>query len=178
MVFGRLRTYVLRPMYRVGRIFMKHPITLQYPHKTPFIPEYIHPRSRGYHFLDMEKCTGCQQCFRACPNYCIEMVNREEPLKIELDGSPIEYQFSEKNKKKIFPQIWVARCMFCGLCVDACRFDALHHTPHIGEPVPGYDDLMIHPPELMYKMPYYYYDAKQPKKGRKRNVVPFFSDLR
>jgi len=21
------------------------------------------------------------------------------------------------------------RCIFCGLCVDACRFDALYHTP-------------------------------------------------
>ncbi|MHA2330785.1 MAG: NADH-quinone oxidoreductase subunit J, partial [Candidatus Hodarchaeales archaeon] len=53
-----------------------------------------------------------------------------------------------------------------------------HITPHIGEPLPAYDDLMIHPPELMYKMLYYYHDAKKPKKGRERNVVPFFSDLR
>jgi ferredoxin len=116
------------------------------------------------------------------------MVHREEPLPIELDGSPMEYQFSEKNKKRLFPQIWVGRCMFCGLCVDACRESgagrrnkedqALFHSPHIGEPVPAYDDLMIHPPELMYKMLYYYHDLRKPKKGRKRNVVPFFSDLR
>ena len=171
MVFLKIKTFVLRPMYRVGRLFLKKPITIVYPHKTPIIPDYIHPRSRGYHFLDLENCTGCQACLRICPNACIEMVTREEPLPIEGFDS---YQFSEKNKKKRFPQIWLGRCMFCGLCVEACRQDALHHTPHFGEPLPAYDDLMIHPPELMYKMLYYYHDAKKPAKKRKRNVNPFF----
>ncbi|MFX0094472.1 MAG: 4Fe-4S dicluster domain-containing protein, partial [Candidatus Hodarchaeota archaeon] len=109
-------------------------------------------------------------CERICPNGCIEMVYREEPLPIEGEGFE-SYQFSPKNKKKRFPQIWIGRCMYCGLCVDNCRFDALHHTPHIGEPLPAYEDLMIHSPELLYKMIYYYHDARKPPKERRRNLV-------
>lgn len=169
MVLNRIKTFVFRPMMVVARIFLRTPITVIYPKKTPLIPDYIHPRSRGYHFLDLEKCVGCKMCERICPNACIEMVHREEPLPIEGIDS---YEFNPKNKNKIFPQIWLGRCLFCGLCttLEACRYDAMHHTPHIGEPLPAYDDLMIHTPELMYKMLYYYHDARKPAKKRKRKL--------
>ena len=32
------------------------------------------------------------------------------------------------NKKSIFPQVDYAKCVFCGLCVDACPFYALGMT--------------------------------------------------
>jgi NADH-quinone oxidoreductase subunit I len=32
------------------------------------------------------------------------------------------------NKKSIMPQIDYGKCVFCGLCVDACPFYALYMT--------------------------------------------------
>jgi len=33
-----------------------------------------------------------------------------------------------QNKKSIMPQIDYGKCVFCGLCVDACPFYALYMT--------------------------------------------------
>ncbi|MDG6991484.1 MAG: 4Fe-4S binding protein, partial [Nitrososphaerota archaeon] len=33
-----------------------------------------------------------------------------------------------QNKKEIWPAVDYGRCVFCGLCVDACPFDALDMT--------------------------------------------------
>jgi NADH-quinone oxidoreductase subunit I len=33
-----------------------------------------------------------------------------------------------QNKKDIWPAVDYGRCVFCGLCVDACPFDALYMT--------------------------------------------------
>ena len=34
----------------------------------------------------------------------------------------------KQNKKSIIPQIDYGKCVFCGLCVDACPFYALYMT--------------------------------------------------
>jgi NADH-quinone oxidoreductase subunit I len=34
----------------------------------------------------------------------------------------------KQNKKSIMPQIDYGKCVFCGLCVDACPFYALYMT--------------------------------------------------
>ena len=71
---------------------------------------------RGRHILFHDKCTGCQLCAIACEGIAeaIGMVKVDEKWK--------------HNKKSIMPQIDFGKCVFCGLCVDACPFYALYMT--------------------------------------------------
>ena len=71
---------------------------------------------RGRHILFHDKCTGCQLCAIACEGIAeaIGMVKVDEQWK--------------HNKKAIMPQIDFGKCVFCGLCVDACPFYALFMT--------------------------------------------------
>lgn len=71
---------------------------------------------RGRHILFHDKCTGCQLCAIACEGIAeaIGMVKVDEEWK--------------QNKKSIMPQIDFGKCVFCGLCVDACPFYALYMT--------------------------------------------------
>ena len=71
---------------------------------------------RGRHILYHDKCTGCQLCAITCEGIAeaIGMVKVDEQWK--------------HNKKGIMPQIDYGKCVFCGLCVDACPFYALFMT--------------------------------------------------
>ena len=103
----------------------KRRMTMRYPETQTELPGYYtyDPKLgvaragyKGRHILWLDKCTGCQLCSIACENIsqAIEMVkvNRTQP----------------NNKKSIFPQVDYAKCIFCGLCVDACPFYALGMT--------------------------------------------------
>jgi NADH-quinone oxidoreductase subunit I len=74
------------------------------------------PGFKGRHILNLDKCTGCQLCAIACDGVAVA----------------IEMQHVQKskaqNKKDIWPAVDYGRCVFCGLCVDACPFDALFMT--------------------------------------------------
>lgn len=69
---------------------------------------------KGRHMLFHDKCTGCQLCAIACEGVAeaIGMVKVDNKWK--------------QNKKAIMPQIDYGKCVFCGLCVDACPFYALY----------------------------------------------------
>lgn len=71
---------------------------------------------KGRHMLFHDKCTGCQLCAIACEGVAeaIGMVKVDNKWK--------------QNKKAILPQIDYGKCVFCGLCVDACPFYALYMT--------------------------------------------------
>lgn len=89
------------PMLVTFRHLFKKAFTVQYPEERREIPE----RSRGLHVYNIKKCMGCKACARVCPNNCIE----------------IEVSTTEKGKKVIEKfDIYLGRCMFCGLCIDHC----------------------------------------------------------
>ena len=71
---------------------------------------------KGRHLLFHDHCTGCQLCSIACEGVAeaIAMVKVPNQWK--------------QNKKSIMPQIDYGKCVFCGLCVDACPFYALYMT--------------------------------------------------
>lgn len=95
------------------------------------------PRSRGSLALDTTRCTSCMVCARECPVWCIEIGSHVAATAGSAGsdaGSPAPRDRSRGRVQHVLDRFVVdyGLCMFCGICVDACPFDALAWNP---EPV-------------------------------------------
>jgi formate hydrogenlyase subunit 6/NADH:ubiquinone oxidoreductase subunit I len=94
---------------------VRKPYTIQYPDRVPVrIQDTLPFRYRGILEVDLEICTGCLACERACPIDCIV----------------IEAPKDQKTKEMILKRfdIDIAKCMYCGLCSEVCPTGSIHHT--------------------------------------------------
>lgn len=73
--------------------------------------------------LHPASCTSCMLCVRECPDWCITIEAHSEPDLEAPEYSNARRQ-STKNVLDNF-SINFGDCMWCGICVDACPFDAL-----------------------------------------------------
>lgn len=104
-------TGILNGLRIVLRNWLRGPITVQYPRERVELPE----RARWAVQLKLDeegnhKCTACLACEKACPDYIIK----------------IDVTTGEDRSKTI--DRWnyqIGACMMCGLCVEACPFDAI-----------------------------------------------------
>ena len=91
----------------------KEVYTEQYPLERPAIAE----RYRGLPRLNVNPDTGetlciaCNLCAMACPEHLIVVGSERNPVTKRKEMTTFTYD--------------VSRCMFCGLCVEACSTDCL-----------------------------------------------------
>ena len=107
--------------------------TVQYPREKEAPPT----RARGVIALREDNCTVCMLCARSCPDWCIYIEGHKElapprraggkPRSVsKLDRFDIDY----------------ALCMYCGICVEVCPFDALFWSPEYEYSEPRLADLL------------------------------------
>lgn len=115
------------------RTFFKKSVTVQYPHEK----EVLAPRTRGVIALKEENCTVCMLCARECPVWCIfiEGYKDQGPPRRE-GGKP---RLAQKLDRF---DIDYSLCMYCGICVDVCPFDALFWSPEYEYSEPKISDLL------------------------------------
>ena len=112
------------------RNFVRKPFTVQYPEER--LPQ--HPRFRGEEFAWYEeRCTGCASCAKYCPLGIIKIVTHPSGNNL---------QEGETYGIDVF-DIDIGRCMFCGLCVEACPYDALHMGSGFEEGVYDRQELIV-----------------------------------
>ena len=95
-------------------------VTQQYPDVLPELP----PRSRGVIALFEENCTVCMLCARECPDWCIYIDSHKEVIPATEPGA----RDRSRNVLDRFA-IDFSLCMYCGICIEVCPFDALFWSP-------------------------------------------------
>ena len=94
-------------------------VTQTYPDTKPDLPA----RTRGVIALKEENCTVCYKCSRACPDWCIYIDAHKETHEPAAGGKGRSVKVLDRFA------IDFALCMYCGICVEVCPFDALFWSP-------------------------------------------------
>src|SRR6266567_5823674 len=102
------------------RTMLEGAVTVQYPHEKEDPPA----RARGVIALKEENCTVCMLCARQCPDWCIYIEGHKEKRPPRREGGR-ERTVSLLDRFDID----YALCMYCGICVEVCPFDALFWSP-------------------------------------------------
>src|SRR5260370_17090915 len=90
-----------------GSHFMRKPYTVQYPDRTEVrVQDTLPFRYRGILEVDLEICTGCLACERACPIDCIVIVADKD----------------QKTKAMVLKQfdIDIIKSIYSTLCTEPC----------------------------------------------------------
>jgi formate hydrogenlyase subunit 6/NADH:ubiquinone oxidoreductase subunit I len=132
---------------------VRKPYTLEYPDRLPDgvpVQDTLPFRYRGILEVDLEICTACLACERACPIDCIVI----DAQKDKAAGGLVMTRFD----------IDIAKCMYCGLCSEPCPTGAIHHTPEFEGADYSLESMIrryVKAPTLAYK----------PKKGGETDPV-------
>jgi NADH-quinone oxidoreductase subunit I len=114
------RLGLLQGLATTLRRLTRRAVTAQYPDVAPQLP----PRSRGVIALTEENCTVCMLCARECPDWCIYIDSHKEELPPATEGG-------RPRSRNVLDRFAIdfSLCMYCGICIEVCPFDALHWSP-------------------------------------------------
>src|ERR1700712_3377597 len=112
--------------------FTKKSVTINYPYeKGP-----LSPRFRGEHALRRypngeERCIACKLCAAVCPALAItiEAAPRMPAQAVRADlggGAP-----AHGSRRTTRYDIDMTKCIYCGLCQEACPVDAIVEGPNL-----------------------------------------------
>ncbi len=124
-------------MYGIGFIkglavtitnWARGPMTIQYPEERLV----LHERTRWALASKFDedgapKCTACMACVRECPDFILHLESSAKPE----GGKHIDSFVYE-----------MGACMMCGLCVEACPFDAIHMSHEYELATSDHDELV------------------------------------
>ncbi len=117
---GGLLPGLIKGLATTARTLVTPSHTTEYPDAKPALP----PRSRGVIALTEENCTSCMLCARECPDWCIYIDSHKETIPATTEGG----RDRQRNVLDRFA-IDFSLCMYCGICIEVCPFDALHWSP-------------------------------------------------
>ncbi|GAJ13538.1 unnamed protein product, partial [marine sediment metagenome] len=109
MKFERYGIGIAKGLTVTIRHLFRHPVTTQYPEQR------LNPsrRIRGNELIwSQEKCTGCDTCAKTCPQGAIEIIT---------STNQVENKYAVEKY-----QVDTGYCIMCGLCVEACPYEALY----------------------------------------------------
>lgn len=108
MKFERYGIGIAKGLTVTFRHLFRHPVTTQYPEQRLNTSRRI----RGNELIwDDMKCTGCATCAKTCPQGAIEIVT---------STNLVENKYVVEKY-----QVDTGYCIQCGLCVEACPYEAL-----------------------------------------------------
>lgn len=90
----------------------------------PYSSSTMRPSARNVIGLFEENCTVCMLCARECPDWCIYIDSHKETVPAATPGG----RDRSRNVLDRFA-IDFALCMYCGICIEVCPFDALFWSP-------------------------------------------------
>src|SRR3989337_3800758 len=114
------------------RSLARNPSPTQYPEETGPIPVDARTNLLGFE----ERCTGCSTCAQACPDGCI-LVETSPKENGELNVERYEIDFR--------------LCMYCGLCVEACPYEAIQARGPLDDAAYDFNELYRDKHELTKK---------------------------
>jgi NADH-quinone oxidoreductase subunit I len=90
------------------------------------------PQVRGSIALDPSACTSCMLCARECPDWCIHIDSHPVTEGAEGPGArPRTVHVLDRFA------IDFGMCLYCGICIEVCPFDALTWVPTPTVPARG-----------------------------------------
>ena len=124
-------------------------------------------RSRGVIGLLEENCTVCMLCARECPDWCIYIDSHKEPVPSVDEPSVDEPSAPEpgvpaasarqagaqpagapagrgrQRVRNVLDRFAIdfSLCMYCGICIEVCPYDALFWAPDFSYAEPDLHDL-------------------------------------
>lgn len=132
------------------RNWLRGPITVRYPDERLPMPE----RSRWalaprYDEAGAPKCTACLVCVRECPDFILHL-----DVTVGPDGGKHINAYDYE----------IGACMMCGLCVEACPYDAIEMSHEF--------ELAVKSPDGLRRVLLTDVDAAPIKRAKPADAVP------
>jgi formate hydrogenlyase subunit 6/NADH:ubiquinone oxidoreductase subunit I len=116
--------------YLFGLGELRKEVTEQYPDPISSRTEDdLPPKTKGTLINNIDRCTGCGDCARVCPSRCIRV--ETEPTDDLL-----------KEWVSVF-DIDISKCIYCGLCVEACIPQSLVHSKKFAVSALSQNELVV-----------------------------------